>query len=101
VTFAEWERGLYTGSAKSAAGLAWLAMRRDGRDVPLADILSGKWPEGGLGVGDIRAEPEGAEPGPTGVPSAEPGTSTSQPSPSISESAPGSGTNSPSPMSTS
>ncbi len=101
IPFAEWERSLYLGSAKAHAGLAWLTLKRNGRDVKLADILSGAWPEdGGLNLGDISARFEG-EPDPTGAPSAEPGPSTSEPSPKSSASSPGSGSTSPSPTSTS
>jgi hypothetical protein len=93
--FAEWERGLYRGSAKAMTGLAWLAMKRDGRDVKLEDILSGAWPEGGLGVGDLRADPEGGV-GPDPTPPSSPGApSTSELSPNASASSPGSGSTSP------
>jgi hypothetical protein len=59
MTFGEWQRALALGSARAAAGLTWLALKRDGRGVPLEDILSGKY---ALDVADIDAEPEG-EPG--------------------------------------
>lgn len=40
--YVEWEQGLLGGSAEAAAVLACLAWKRAGRDVQLADILSGE-----------------------------------------------------------
>ena len=40
--YAEWESELGAGSMKAMAALVWLVWRRDGRDVPLDDILSGE-----------------------------------------------------------
>ena len=40
--YAEWEAELTAGSAEAMAVLVWVVYRREGRDVPLADILSGK-----------------------------------------------------------
>lgn len=40
--YAEWETELTAGSAEAAAVLAWVIWRREGRDVPLEDILTGK-----------------------------------------------------------
>ena len=40
--YAEWQQDLAGGSAKAYSVLAWLVWRREGRDVPFADILSGK-----------------------------------------------------------
>jgi hypothetical protein len=40
--YAEWEEELQAGSAEAWAVFAWLIWRRDGRDVPLADILEGR-----------------------------------------------------------
>jgi hypothetical protein len=40
--YAAWQDDLSAGSAKAMCVLAWLIWRRDGRDVPFADILSGK-----------------------------------------------------------
>jgi len=40
--YAEWESELAAGSAEAAAVLAWIILRRDGQDIPLEDILSGK-----------------------------------------------------------
>lgn len=39
--YADWETELAAGSMKAMAGLVWLVWRRGGRDVKLADILSG------------------------------------------------------------
>jgi hypothetical protein len=40
--YAEWQSDLEAGSAKAFCVLAWIIWRRDGRDVPFGDILSGK-----------------------------------------------------------
>lgn len=39
--YADWETELAAGSMKAMCGLVWLVWRRNGRDTPLADILSG------------------------------------------------------------
>ena len=39
--YAEWESELQAGSAKAMCGFVWLVWRRNGREVPFADILSG------------------------------------------------------------
>ena len=95
--FGEWQRNLALGSAKAAAGLAWLALKRNGRDVPLADILSGKFE---LDTSDIDAELEG-EPDPT-LPAASAGDSGngSAPSPKPTDTPPLTSAASPSPSST-
>src|SRR5215472_17099445 len=40
--YAEWETELAAGSAEALCVLAWVIWRRDGRDIDLDDILSGK-----------------------------------------------------------
>ena len=40
--YADWETDLQAGSARAMAGFIWLVWRRDGRDVSLDDIVSGK-----------------------------------------------------------
>jgi hypothetical protein len=40
--YAEWQDDLWAGSAKAMCALAWIIWRREGRDVPFEDILSGK-----------------------------------------------------------
>lgn len=40
--YAEWQEDLQAGSAKAMCMLACLIWRRDGRDVPLQDLLDGK-----------------------------------------------------------
>ena len=40
--YVEWQADLQAGSAKAMAVLAWIIWRRDGRDVPYEDIISGK-----------------------------------------------------------
>jgi hypothetical protein len=81
VPFGVWRAGLSSGSALSVAGFAWLVLKRGGRDVPLADIMSGKFP---LNDDDITVELEGGDDaeGPT-RPGSQPGEmSGSGPSPS-------------------
>lgn len=39
--YAEWEQELLAGSAEATAVLVWVVYRREGRDVPLGDILDG------------------------------------------------------------
>lgn len=39
--YAEWESELMGGSAEATAVLVWVVYRREGRDVPLQDILDG------------------------------------------------------------
>lgn len=40
--YAEWQEDLQAGSARAMCVLACLIWRRDGRDVPLADLLDGR-----------------------------------------------------------
>lgn len=40
--YAEWQEDLQAGSARAMAMLACLVWRRDGRDVPLDDVIEGK-----------------------------------------------------------
>jgi|SRR6476646_1977685 len=91
ISFHEYRLGLQVGSAKAMAGFVWVVFRRNGKDVPLDDILSGAYE---LATSDVSTEEEGG-PDPTPAPSPEPGGSTSGSSPSDSESVPGSGTGSP------
>jgi hypothetical protein len=85
--FGEWETSaLGRGSAVAMAGFVWLVLKRAGRGVPLADILSGKFP---LNTDDVLVKREGdggdeAE-GPTIPPSPPAATSGSGPSPSSTE----------------
>ena len=41
IPYAQYEEGLRTGTARSVAGLIWAVWHRNGREVALADILSG------------------------------------------------------------
>ena len=41
-TYAQWQDDIQAGSARAMCVLAWLIWRRDGRDVPYEDIISGK-----------------------------------------------------------
>jgi len=78
--FGVWETtGLATGSAVALAGFAYLVYKRAGRDVALADIMSGKFE---LDTKDIEAEEEGGSDdaaGPT-PPGSSPGETSGSPS---------------------
>lgn len=86
IPFGEWQRQLRLGGAKAMAGYVWLVFQRNGRtDVPLEDILDGKYE---LLAGDIDIEAEDADP--TAPPGDSPGASGtgSAPSPSITDTSP-------------
>jgi hypothetical protein len=98
--YVDWETELSAGSMRAMCGFVWLVWRRNGRDVPLDDILSG---EIEIDLTDLLASflemgQENQEPGPTSgdspVPSAPAptpttGKSISRSSRSSSGSAPG------------
>lgn len=100
MSFGAWDAGMKSGSAKSLAAYVWLVLKRNGRDVPLADILSGKYP---LDVEDVTDGEDAAGPDPTEPPPSSPGTGddTSESSPISSDTGPGTLTSSPSESSTS
>jgi hypothetical protein len=86
--YVDWETDLRAGSARAVAGFVWLVWRRNGRDVPFADIVSGAT-EVDLGTLDITDD---GEAGPTSSAlEASPATGggTSASSPKSSTSAPG------------
>ena len=88
--YVDWENDLRAGSARGIAGFVWLVWRRNGRDVPIGDILSGAV-DVDLGVLDVDTGDEG-EPGPTSPPpdpSPATGGTTSASSPKPSTSGPG------------
>ena len=60
--YAQYEQGLAEGSARSLAGFIWLVWRRNGREVPLADILSGAAP---IDLAALEIEGEEGEADPT------------------------------------
>lgn len=76
-TYAKWEADMRAGSAHAMCAFIWLVWRRDGRDVKLADILSGAVDFDTADL-DIEADEEGAAgdaPGPTTpTPEASPST---------------------------
>jgi hypothetical protein len=100
--YAEWQDDLNAGSAKAFCVLAWLIWRRDGRDVPFDDILSGKVDFDFQEMLTSMAEAVAAEAAPAAdpTPSSDPagtpgtGTSTSASSPSGSGSPRGKSTKS-------
>ena len=66
--FTDWENDLQAGSARAICGFIWLVWRRDGRDISLDDILTGKVE---IDLGDLSIEAdegEDAEAGPTSLP---------------------------------
>lgn len=61
MSFGRYQEALVTGSAKAVAIFAWVVLNRNGHDIPLADILSGKYE---LTTDDVTVEEEGEpEPG--------------------------------------
>lgn len=40
--YADWQSDMAAGSARALCGFIWLVWRRNGRDVPFDDILTGK-----------------------------------------------------------
>jgi hypothetical protein len=62
--YGQWEQDLGDGHAKAIAGLVWLVWHRNGRDVPFADILSGKV-EVDLATIERENDGDAGEPGPT------------------------------------
>ena len=62
IPYVQYEEGLQAGSAKSLAGFVWLVWRRNGREVPLADILSGAVD---VDLATLEMEPEEGEADPT------------------------------------
>lgn len=86
--YADWETDLQAGSARAMCGFIWLVWRRDGRDVPLEDILDGKVE---IDLGSLSIEADEGEADPTSQPpglSSTTGNGTS-PRSANSESAPG------------
>ena len=89
IPYIQYEEGLQKGSARCLAGFIWLVWRRNGRDIPFEDILSGA---ADVDLASLDIEPEEGETGPTNpIPAASSttGASTSASSPKSSTSAPG------------
>lgn len=63
--YVDWETDLQAGSARALAGFVWLVWKRNGRDVPLDDILSGAVE---IDLGGLNIEPDGDEADPTSLP---------------------------------
>lgn len=42
IRYAQWEEDLAAGSMTAMAGFVWKVWHRDGRDIPLGDIVDGK-----------------------------------------------------------
>lgn len=70
MSYGAFDSALKAGSAKAMAGLIWAVLRRNGRDVPLADILTGKYQ---VDANTVTLEQEGGE-NPTGETPSSPGT---------------------------
>jgi hypothetical protein len=89
IPYVQYEQGLQDGSAASLAAFIWLVWRRDGRDIALADILSGAV-EIDLATLDIEADEGETDPtAPTPPALSTTAGDTSAPSPKSSASAPG------------
>jgi hypothetical protein len=54
--YGQWEHELEAGSAKALGTFIWLVWRRDGRDIPLEDILSG---EAEVDLNEFEVEQDG------------------------------------------
>ena len=67
--FTDWENDLQAGSARAICGFIWLVWRRNGRDIPLEDILAGKVE---IDLGELAVEADEGEDeaaaGPTSLP---------------------------------
>jgi hypothetical protein len=61
MSFGRYQEALVTGSARAVAVFAWAVLNRNGRDVPLADILSGTYE---LTTDDVTVEDEDGPRGP-------------------------------------
>jgi hypothetical protein len=70
-TYAKWEEDMQAGSARAMCGFIWLVWRRDGRDVRLADILSG---DVEIDLTTLEIEPDEGDADPTTPPPEPPDT---------------------------
>jgi hypothetical protein len=64
-TYAKWEEDMQAGSARAMCGFLWLVWRRDGRDVKLADMLSGEFD---FDASDLSIEADEGDADPTTPP---------------------------------
>lgn len=64
IPYVQYEEGLAEGRARCLAGFVWLVWRRNGREVPLADILSGAV-DVDLGALEMHPDEGEGEAGPT------------------------------------
>lgn len=64
-TYAQWEEDMKAGSAHALCGFIWMVWHRDGRDISLADILSG---EVEVDLAGLNIEYEEGEADPTSPP---------------------------------
>lgn len=70
IPFAQWEQEMLRGSVKALAGYIWLVLRRNGKEVPLADIVSGDY---AVDTREISIGPADGEPADPTLPRSEPG----------------------------
>lgn len=63
--YADWETELQGGSVRALCGFIWMVWHRDGRDVPLEDILNGTVE---VNLADVNIEADEGEPDPTTPP---------------------------------
>jgi hypothetical protein len=78
--YAEWETQLQAGSAKALCGFIWMVWHRDGRNVPLEDILSG---EAEVNLAEVNVEADEGETDPT-IPTPAPSPTTAASTPARS-----------------
>lgn len=72
MSYGAYQAGITAESAKAMAGFVWSVLKRNGRDVKLADILTGEYP---VNMAAITMAEEGGE-NPTGdAPPSSPATS--------------------------
>ena len=63
--YVDWETDLQAGSARAMCGFIWLVWKRNGRDVPLEDILAGKVE---IDLNELNVEGDDDGEGPTSPP---------------------------------
>jgi len=85
--YADWETELQGGSVRALCGFIWMVWHRDGRDVPLADILSGK---AEVNLAEVNIEADEGDADPTGPPPG-PSPTTAASTPARSRKSSGSG----------
>ena len=78
--YVQWEADMQAGSAKALAGYVWMVWRRNGREVPIEDILNGTVE---VDVAGLKIEADEGETDPTN-PNPDPLSSTAAATPARS-----------------